>query len=218
MVVNSFDADHSRTHVCYYTFIYTFPPPMAGGPLGEKEVSRTWREQVPDIRELEFSTIILPKHPNRAKPRPPWLSVPVVLFHIEMDGMRHKRRLDIPKVILHVLVSLDYVPHWMALLDKFQCNSLPVDVKCVKKGPHFSWKLETWGFVKAWLTPGGWWRWDNGPLCDLPTELSLRARVCYYCCPDSCLHVKPGRNSMEARGGVKTRIFRSAPNFVIDIP
>ncbi len=30
------------------------------------------------------------------------------------------------------------------------------------------------------------WRWDNGPLHELPEEPSLSARGCHYRCPDFC--------------------------------
>ncbi len=63
-------------------------------------------------------------------------------------------------------------------------------------------------------------RWENGPVCELPTETELMARVCHYYYPEYCNGFDTKKNQgfhYDSGGRIKSWNFRSAPNIVIHI-
>src|SRR5258707_5622764 len=62
-------------------------------------------------------------------------------------------------------------------------------------------------------------RWDNGPICELPTEIELTARACFYHHPEICYEFDMQKRGFyyNSGGRIKSWNFRSAPNIVVHI-
>jgi len=55
--------------------------------------------------------------------------------------------------------------------------------RLVAKGYMEIWGEDYWNTYSPML---GCCRWENGPICELPTETKLTARACHYLCPEIC--------------------------------